>query len=156
MQAAVAEESEEGSYCSRTIMLPINDQLAIPLNEIEFEATRAQGAGGQHVNKSATAVQLRFDVRASSLPELYKTRLLRSNDRRISQEGVIVIKAQGERSQEQNREEALQRLQRLVQQAILTRKPRKATQPSASARQRRLTAKKQRSALKTLRGKVSL
>jgi ribosome-associated protein len=136
-------------------MLQITDDLAIPMDEINFEAIRAQGAGGQNVNKTATAVQLRFDVCASSLPEFYKERLLQRSDKRINSEGVVVIKAQQHRSLEQNKEEALRRLQQLIQSVAAIAKPRTPTKPTKSAREKRLVAKRQRSAIKTLRKKIS-
>lgn len=132
-------------------MLPITADVAIPLDEIQLDAVRSQGAGGQNVNKSATAIQLRFDIPASSLPALYKERLLARRDRRISKEGVLIIKAQEARSQEQNRTAALARLQELVRSVTAPRKVRKPTQVSKAAQQRRLDNKKRRSEIKRLR-----
>jgi ribosome-associated protein len=135
-------------------MLPISDTIIIPAHEIELSAVRSQGAGGQNVNKVASAIHLRFDINASSLPDRYKERLLQRRDQRITKDGIIVIKAQEHRSQEQNREEALKRLQLLIRSAVVVPKPRKPSKPTRSAERKRLDSKAKRSQVKTLRGKV--
>ena len=126
----------------------------VPDHEVEFTAIRAQGPGGQHVNKVSTAMQLRFDVMASGLPDDVKARLLALPDRRISQDGCIVIKAQGTRSQEQNRLQALEILQELIAQAEHVRRARRPTQPTYASRQRRLAGKARRGQVKAGRGRV--
>ncbi|WP_008309492.1 alternative ribosome rescue aminoacyl-tRNA hydrolase ArfB [Leptolyngbya sp. PCC 6406] len=135
-------------------MLKITDHTAIPLGEIELSAVRSQGAGGQNVNKVATAIHLRFDIHASSLSPLYKERLLNLGDRRITKDGVIIIKAQQHRTQEQNREDALRRLQDLIQSVTVTPKARKPTKLSRTAQKKRLDRKTRRGQIKALRGNI--
>lgn len=129
-------------------------KIIIPEEEIEFSAIRAQGSGGQNVNKVSNAVHLRFDIRASSLSELNKQRLLAYSDQRINSEGVIVIKAQQHRSLEKNRAEAVERLHELIQQATTVQKARRATKPSRSVKAKRVDSKTKRGRTKNLRGKV--
>lgn len=135
-------------------MLKITKRTSIPLSEIELSPIRSQGAGGQNVNKVASAIHLRFDINASSLSPLYKERLLNLGDRRITKEGIIIIKAQQHRTQQQNREDALNRLQTLLQSVTTTLKKRKPTKTSYGAKQRRMDSKNKRGKLKKLRGNI--
>ncbi len=139
---------------SRETVLRVTNSVSIDPREVEISAVRAQGSGGQNVNKVSTAVHLRFDIMASSLPDVFKRRLLKLDDQRINNDGIVVIKAQRHRSQEKNREEALTRLVELIRRVSVTPKRRIATKPTRAAQQRRLEQKAKRGQNKRLRGKV--
>jgi ribosome-associated protein len=132
-------------------MLYVSPHITIPDSEISIHAMRSRGPGGQHVNKVSSAVHLRFDIGASSLPPFYKEELLKLNDHRISEDGVITIRAQQYRSQEQNREDALNRLRTLIQRVGVPRKTRRPTKPTKRSQDKRLESKKKKGRLKALR-----
>ncbi|MEP4146543.1 MAG: alternative ribosome rescue aminoacyl-tRNA hydrolase ArfB [Halioglobus sp.] len=134
--------------------LQISSHVSLPLDEIEITAIRAQGAGGQHVNKVSSAIHLRFNIADSSLPEFYKQRLTQKRDSRISNDGIVVIKAQRFRSQDKNRADALERLKDLISSAAATQKTRRPTKPTRSSKKKRMDGKTRRGKVKSLRGTV--
>ncbi len=136
-------------------MLEITPTLSIPDDEIDLSAIRAQGSGGQNVNKVSSAIHLRFAINDSSLPEFYKQRLLNLKDKRINKQGVLIIKAQQHRTQEKNRQDSLERLQALIQSVTVVQKARRATKPSRNSQKKRMDSKTKHSRMKALRGKVS-
>jgi ribosome-associated protein len=136
-------------------MLQITKNIAIPIEEVSITAVRSQGAGGQNVNKVSTAIHLRFDINASSLPLAFKERLLNLSDRRITQDGIIIIKAQQFRTQDQNKADAFKRLQILIKSVAITPKVRRITQPSLRANRKRIDRKTKRGEIKALRGNIT-
>ena len=136
-------------------VLKISDRLSIPMSEIDLTAVRSQGAGGQNVNKVASAIHLRFDIAASSLPEAWRQRLLALHDQRINKDGVVIIKAQQYRTQEKNRQDALERLRELIKSVAVVPKARRATRPTRSSQKKRLDSKTQHGKTKRLRARVT-
>lgn len=135
-------------------MIRISNNVSLADEEVEFSAIRAQGSGGQNVNKVSSAIHLRFNIMQSSLPDFYKQRLMASNDKRITKDGILIIKAQTFRTQEKNKQDAIARFQELVQSVSVIRKNRKETRPTRSSQQKRMDKKTQRGKVKALRGKV--
>ncbi|NVJ60525.1 MAG: aminoacyl-tRNA hydrolase [Gammaproteobacteria bacterium] len=137
-------------------MIKFSNNVSIPEQEIEFHAIRSQGAGGQNVNKVASAIHLRFDINNSSLPDFYKERLLALSDSRLTTDGILIIKAQTHRTQEKNKEDAIKRLINIVKDAVKVQKKRKKTRPSKASQQKRMDRKTKHGKTKQLRGKVDI
>tara|TARA_B100002049_G_C15869846_1_gene287036 strand:- start:38 stop:451 length:414 start_codon:yes stop_codon:yes gene_type:complete len=137
-------------------MIKLSNNVSINDNEVDLIAIRAQGSGGQNVNKVSSAIHLRFNIKQSSLPEFYKDRLLNLNDNRISQDGILIIKAQKFRTQEKNKEDAINRMVGLIKQSVKIEKKRKKTRPSKTSQRKRIESKKKHGQNKRLRGKVSI